>query len=109
MSTLFAAGYSTGWREEVIQHPNQLFKQYPNLNRNFWDIRVQNPPGFMNTEWDADHVLKGSTATLFVTSVIIKKGEKKKWYYYLSDGIKYYLSYKAGFFTAYNLTLKNKL
>lgn len=103
------AGYAQGWRDEVIYHPNQLFQKYPNLNRNFWDIRVQNPPGFLNTEWDADHVLKATSAGLFVAAVTVKSGHKQKWYWYLVDAAKYYLSYKIGFTLAYNLTLNNKL
>ncbi len=60
-------------------------------------------------EVDADHVLKATSASLFVTAVVIKGGHKRKWYWYLVDAAKYYLSYKIGFTLAYNLTLKNKL
>jgi len=109
MALTMGAGYSQGWREEVIYHPNQLFEQFPNLNRNFWDIRVQNKPGFLNTEWDADHVLKATTGGLFVAAVAVKIGDKKKWYWYVIDAAKYYLSYKTGFFLAWNVTHKNKL
>jgi len=109
MALTLGAGYAQGWREQVIHHPNQLFKQFPNLNRNFWDIRVQGKKGFLNMQWDADHTLKATSAGLFVAAIAIKTGEKKRWYWYIWDGVKYYLSYKAGFFLAYNVTLKNKL
>lgn len=109
MALTFAAGYSTGWREEVIYHPNQLFRQYPNLNRKFWDIRVQDKPGFLNTEWDADHVLKGTTVLLFTAAVTFKLGEKKKWYLYILDGVKYFAAYHIGFYVSYNLQMNNKL
>lgn len=104
-----AAGYAQGWRDEVIYHPNQLFEQYPNVNRRFWDIRHQDPPSFLSMEWDADHVLKATSAGLFITAIAIRAGEKKKWYWYVWDGFKYYLSYKIGFTLAYNVTFKNKL
>lgn len=109
MLLCMGAGYSTGVREHVISHPNQLFRQYPNLNRAFWDIRVQNPPTFFNTEIDADHVLKGTTVLLFVGAVTFKIGEKKKWYWYIVDGVKYFVSYHVGFALSYNLQMKNKL
>jgi len=109
MLLCMGAGYSTGLRDEVLYHPGQLFQQYPNLNRAFWDIRVQNPPTFLNTEWDADHILKGTTVLLFTAAVTFKIGDKKKWYWYILDGAKYFLSYKIGFYLSYNLQLKNKL
>jgi hypothetical protein len=115
MSLELTAGYAQGWRDEVQYHPNQLFKQMPNLNRSFWDIRVQDPPGFLNMEWDADHLLKFSVNSLHVTAIVIKIGDlktypkKDRWKKVLFDGFKYYLSYKAGFFLAYNITHKNKL
>jgi len=109
MILVAAAGYSTGWREVVINHPPQLFAQYPNLNRKFWDNRVQSEPGLLNMEWNADHILKGTTVLLFTAAVTFKLGDKKKWYWYLVDGVKYYLAYHAGFFISYNLQNHNKL
>ena len=115
MGIEIAAGYGQGWRDEVLYHPNQLFRQFPNLNRNFWDIRTQNNPGFLNTEWDADHVLKGTIAGLHILAVSVKvgdlkeyKGWKNKVLKVVIDGAKYYLSYKIGFTLAYNITHKNK-
>jgi len=49
MSREVVAGYSQGWRDEVQYNTKQLFRQFPNSNRSFWDIRVENPPGFLNT------------------------------------------------------------
>jgi hypothetical protein len=109
MLLCMGAGYSTGWREEVLHHPHQLFAQYPNLNRPFWDIHWQDPPTFLNTEVDADHVLKGTTVLLFTAAVTFKIGEKKKWYWYIVDGVKYFVSYHVGFFISYNLQMQNKL
>ena len=110
-----AAGYSQGWRDEVQYHPNQLFNQFPNLNRNVWDIRVQNKPGFLNTEWDADHVLRATTTALHVAAFAVKVGDyrklhkKHRWKKLLFDAGTQYLAYKAGHFLAWNITHKNKL
>jgi hypothetical protein len=81
--------------------------RHPHLNRNFWDNNVQGEKGFLNMEWNADHVLKAATATFFVAAVTFKTGEKKKWYLYFIDGVKSYLVYKAGFFVSYHLQEKN--
>ncbi|MEO5991288.1 MAG: hypothetical protein ABIP68_06595 [Ferruginibacter sp.] len=115
MGLEMGAGYAQGWKDEVTYHPNQLFKNHPGLNRNFWDIRTQGKKGFLNTEWDADHVLKFSVNGLHVTAISIKIGnlkqypKKQRWKKIVFDLIKYYASYKVGFFLSYNVTHENKL
>lgn len=111
MSCEFIAGNAQAWRDVVIYHPNQLFKQYPNLNRKFWDIRVQDKPGLLNTEWDADHVLKSITVASHIAAVSIKlgSGEKIKLKAIARSLILNYAAYKAGFFLSYNILNKNKL
>lgn len=110
MLLCMGAGYSTGWREEIINHPNQLIRRYPNMDgKAFWDNRIQKEPGFLNMEWNGDHVFKGATVILFTAAVTFKLGEKKKWYWYLLDGAKYFISYHAGFLLSYNIQNKNKL
>lgn len=109
------AGYAQGWRDEVQYHPNQLFEQMPNLNRSFWDIRVQDPPGFLNMEWDADHVLKFTVNGLHVAAVVVKVGDikqyrkKDRWKRILFEFLLHYGANKVGFFLAYNVTHGNKL
>lgn len=102
MSLQFAAGYGQGWREEVLYHPNALFRRFPNLNRSFWDSR----------QWkrhNANHWLKTGVVGCQTLAIVIKIGERKKnWKAYAIDMIKYYGSYKLGFFAAYNITHKNK-
>lgn len=109
LSLTFAAGHMAGHREEILYHPKQLFNRYPNLNRNFWDIRTLNEPGFLNTEWDGDHVFELGSKSMMIAAVVFKVGEKKKWYWYLWDGFMYGLTFKAGEFSSYNLIHKNKL
>jgi hypothetical protein len=102
MGLQFTAGYAQGWREEVLYHPNALFKNHPNLNRSFWDNRQWK-------RWNANHLLKSIVATSHTAAIVIKiGGEKKNWKQYAVDAVKYYGSYKLGFFISYNLTHKNK-
>jgi hypothetical protein len=109
MLLCMGAGYSAGIKDEISYHPNQLFQQYPNLSRKFWDVRHQNPPTFLNTEWDGEHIFKGATVLLFVGAVTFKIGERKKWYWYIVDGVKYFIAYHVGFAISYNIQMKNKL
>ena len=102
MSLQFTAGYAQGWREEVLYHPNALFRNHPKLNRSFWDNRQWK-------RWNANHLLKSIVATSHTAAIVIKiGGEKKNWKQYAVDALKYYGSYKIGFFVSYNLTHKNK-
>lgn len=103
------AGYLQGWRDEVIYHPNELFKHFPKLNRTFWDNRIQSAPGFLNTEWDADHVVKSAIVLSHVTAVGVRISGRKKFKFIILDMAKYYISYKLGFFLSYNVTHKNKV
>ena len=100
MSCTFAAGLLQGTREQVLYHPNALFKQFPGLNHKFWDIR-------QGHRWDANHYLKAGVASLFTAAIVFRIGDRKKWYWYFWDGFKYYLPYKLGFFISYNLIFKN--
>ena len=95
------AGYSQGWREEVLYHPNALFRRYPDLNRSFWDSRQWK-------RWNANHLLKTITASAHTAAIVLHIGEKKNWKHYALDAFKYYSSYKLGFFISYNLQHKNK-
>jgi hypothetical protein len=108
------AGYSQGWREEVLYHPHQLFNRFPDLNRKFWDARWswQNGDAY---KWDANHVLKGTTNAFHLAAICVKVGDlksypkKDRWKKVLFDAAKYYLSYQLGFALSYNLTHSNKI
>jgi hypothetical protein len=112
MSLEIGAGYAQGWREEVLYHPNALFRRFPNLNRNFWDNRIS---WQRNTILDANHVLKATTTTMRLTAICIKIGgwkdlkKQDRWKKILFDIVKYYASYQLGFFLSYNLTHNNQL
>lgn len=107
-----AAGYAQGWREQVLYHPNELFRRFPKLSRTFWDNRVTwKQPG----KFDANHVLKGYIVSSQIVALVIKTGDikdypkKKRLLKILVDVGKYYIAYQAGFFLSYNITHGNKL
>jgi hypothetical protein len=114
MSMEVGAGYSQGWREQTLYHPHQLFEQFPNLNRKFWDCRWSWTNGDAY-KWDANHVLKGTTSMFHLAAASIKfcdiKSYRKKdlWKKIIFDMAKYYTSYQIGFALSYNLTHHNKL
>lgn len=106
----FFAGYAASWREVVLYHPNQLFARFPKLNREFWDIRRQHEPGFLNMEWDADHSLKAFVVLNHATAVAIKIGNgKPKFKTVLRDLVVNLLSYKAGWVVGWCFVHGNKL
>ena len=112
MSLELGAGYTTGWREEVLYHPNALFRHFPNLNRNFWDNRISSK---RNDIKDANHMLKASYTLMHLTAIAIKVGDFKQYKRWKKvrkiafDVFKNYCAYQAGFYLSYNLTHKNKL
>lgn len=114
MSIEMVAGYAQGFRDEVLYHPHAIHAHFPHFG-NFWNIQYQGEKKFLNMQWDADHVLKGSVTALHLTAIVIKVGDlkdypkKQRIFKILADMTKYYLSYKLGFFLSYNVTHKNKL
>lgn len=106
----FFAGYANAFRDQVLYHPNQLFARYPNLKGSFWDIRQQGEPGFLNMEWDADHLLKGLVVFSHLTAVAIKIGDgRPKIKTILRDLAVSLLAYKAGWVTGWVFVHGNKL
>lgn len=112
MSIEVGAGYMQGWREEVLYHPNALFRHFPKLSRTFWDNRIT---WQQRGKFDANHVLKGGIVTSQLIAIVIKTGDikdypkKKRLLKILIDLGKYYVSYQLGFFLSYNITHHNKL
>lgn len=102
------SGYMQGWREEVLYHPNELFRHFPKLSRTFWDNRVTwKQPG----KFDANHVLKGGIILSQLVAISVKASDlgKRSFKKIFLDILKYYASYQLGFFLSYNLTHNNKL
>jgi hypothetical protein len=114
MALQFTAGYAQGWREEVLYHPKELFEQFPNLNRNFWDNRINRGSRGISILRDANHLLKFVVTGTQTASVVIKVSDwkdfskKNRWKKLVFDLLKYYGSYKVGFYFSYNITHGNK-
>jgi hypothetical protein len=110
--TQFIGGGLDGVREQVLYHPNELFKQHQNLNRQYWDSRIswQNKEHVWTPISDANHVLRLGIQTTNLASIAISLTSKegKNWKVILKKILISYLSNKSGFYTIYNLHFKNK-
>lgn len=104
------AGGADGLREEVLYHPNNLLRQHPNLNRQYWDSRISwhNKENHWVPFSDANHTLRTTIQSLDLLSIGIALGEKNRnWKAALRKMIIGYLARKAGFTLIYNLHFKN--
>ena len=112
MGLEMTAGYVQGWREEILYHPNALFRNFPKLNPNFFDNRISWQKGNII---DANHLAKGIITGLHLVAVVIKVGDIKKYKGWNKvkkiggDLVKHYVAYQIGFFLAYNVTHKNPI
>lgn len=117
------SGHADGWREQVLYHPNELFRQYPGLNRQWWDVRKswqnKNDKGFLGQQvfvmfTDANHFLKGSKSLIDFTTIAISAGElaeypkRDRWKVLAKKGLIAFAANRIGFATSYYLIHKNK-
>lgn len=110
-SVQFIAGGTDGLREQVLYHPNELFKQHPNLNRQYWDNRISwhNKEHVWTPISDANHVLRLGIQTCNLATIGIAIKEKQKnWKVIMRKIVISYLSNKAGFYLIYTSHFKNK-
>lgn len=111
----FLSGFSDGIREQVLYHPNQLFEQFPNLNRQWWDSRIswQNKYSIsplLVAFSDANHGFKGASLILNCVSIAFSLDEipkKGKALFFIKKIVFSYLSNKAGFTASYYGVFKN--
>lgn len=112
----FISGAADGLREEVLYHPNNLFEQHPNLNRQWWDSRIS----WKNkeTRWvpfsDANHTLRIVIQTTDIFTLTLPLFEKMipaelwaKIKMAFKKGLFAYAGRKAGFHAVYTLHFKN--
>ena len=113
----FIAGLADGVREEVLYHPNELFRTHPNLNRQYWDSRIS----WMNKNGrsklflpfsDANHTLRLIVQTSNLVSISFSFGElskypkKERWKVIAKKMLLSYAANKAVFATSYYLYFK---
>ena len=55
---------------------------------------------------DGFHLCRMARNSTMITAIVIKRGEKKKWYWYVVDAGLYYCAYTTGFSISYNLIFK---
>lgn len=106
-------GGADGQREEVLYHPNNLFKVNPHLNRQYWDQRIS----WQNRGWaafkDGNHLCRTTIQLAELLGIGIallnKKPIKKKLMPVVGSMIYGYLGNKTGFIGRYVIHFKNKL
>jgi hypothetical protein len=119
-SSQYLAGVASGVREEVIYYPNPLFKMYPHLNRQWWDIRVSYKNKYTESPMlvafsDANHFFKSAVLMTNCTSVAFSFGDynsyskKERWKVIVKKIVVSYIANKLGFATSYYLYYKNHL
>jgi hypothetical protein len=119
-SAQYLSGVASGVREEVIYYPTQLFKMYPRLNRQWWDIRVSyknkyNESPMLVAFSDANHFFKSAVLVTNCVSVGFSFGDynsyskKQRWKVILKKMVLSYITNKLGFATSYYLYYKNHL
>lgn len=108
----FIAGASDGIREQVLYHPNELFLQHPNLNRQWWDSRISwqnkySQPWYLVSISDANHCFKAGTFYSDMISICLSAGDLNVWTI-VKKLVITFISRKAGFHSTYHLYFKNK-
>lgn len=116
----FIAGASDGIREQVLYHPNELFAQYPNLNRQWWDSRISwtnknHMSPLLVSFSDANHFFKSVYTYADIASIVLTTDEAihfkfkswNSWKWLARKVIPPLLARKAGFYITYNKIFKN--
>lgn len=119
---LGVSGAFDGTAEAIRYHYPQVKKLLPGINDQFWNTSLSWKNKYKNGDpAQGDAYFLSSTALVFTTdafhlfrmcsnvamigAVVIKIGEKKKWYYYFIDASIYYISYNVGFTLIYDVIL----
>jgi len=116
----YLSGVSSGAREEVLYHPEQMFDMYSDLNRQWWDSRISYKNKYTESPLlvafsDANHFFKSAVLVTNCISVGFSFGDfcsydkKQRWKVIVKKILLSYITNKLGFGTSYYLYFKNKL
>lgn len=119
-SAQYLSGLSSGVREEVLYYPSELFKMYPHLNRQWWDVRISyknkyNEPPVLVAFSDANHFFKSAVLMTNCVSVGFSFGDynayskRERWKVILKKILFSYVTDKLGFGTSYYSYYRNRL
>jgi hypothetical protein len=106
---IFIAGASEGFMDALQFHYDRFKRVFPGANDQFWypDISWQNRRGeyipFVRDGW---HTIKFIQHTAIFTTIVIRIGKKRKWYWYAVEGLSYWAINRAGFHLTYNIIFK---
>lgn len=120
-SLMFVSGFADG-TSEVLKVKYESFDRVMNLNDQWWDYnkswtnkystypKERFPLSTTALVWVTDgyHCMRMIRNCTMITAIVIplNHGKKKPFKQYLFEGAIYYVSYTAGFNTAYNIIYK---
>ena len=106
---LFVAGLSEGCMDIVDFKYWKFQKVFPKANPQFWDQNIswQNRRGqYFPFTRDAWHLFKFVNHASIMTGIVIKIGDKEKWYWKVAKGLVLWGVNRAGFQFSYKLVFK---
>lgn len=107
--SVFVAGMAEGTMD-VLDFKYWKFKRvFPGANDQFWnpEISWQNRLGeYFPFTRDGWHLAKFVNHLGYGVTIVLHPNDKKRWYWYIVDGIAYWMINRAGFHLTYNLIFK---
>lgn len=122
VAVVFVSGALDGWNQQISYHYADFEKVFPHANDGFWNPEISWKNKY---ELDNEGNIRGekfplsTTALVFMTDgyhltrtgykltgtvgAVWLMGEKKKWYYYVIDGLIYTVARGLGFHATYTV------
>lgn len=112
----FLGGAFEGSAETLKFHYWRFEKRFPKANDAYWDpnkswenkYKVNYPGSQTYLVWTTDgyHMTRMVRNAAFMTAIVIRKKERKKWYWYLAEGAGHLVAYQIGFHTTYSVLFR---
>ena len=119
----FAGGVFDGTAESLKWHYSSFQTRFPKANPNYWNPEISwtnkykngNPADgvkyfgsttFLTFTTDGYHLMRTGRNAAFMTSLVLYRREKKKWYKYVLDAAAHLFAYQVGFHLTYSAVLK---
>ena len=124
-SLIFLSGMADGTAEALKYRYPEFKKVFPNANDQFWNPNLSWTNKYRNGDylqgekflgsttvfvWTTDgyHMVRAIRNCSMILAVTLNFGDLKPWYYYIIEGIIYYVSYTSGFTTTYGILFRKQ-